>query len=79
MELDGKPVLHVVYSETGFKHGILIRNKSKDGVWANVINCWASERTGSQETIRVDSEKRFHPMPSYRIRLKLVYNFNSVE
>ena len=59
MWLNGKPVLHVVDTETGFQNAIFIQDKTAENLWNDFINCWASVYTGFPEIIRLDRETSF--------------------
>lgn len=59
MWLDHKPVLHIVYIETGFQNAIFITDKKAPSLWNDFINCWASAYVGFPETIRLDRETSF--------------------
>lgn len=42
-----KPVVHIVDSETGFRNGTFVTNKSSENLWNDLVNCWASVYAGS--------------------------------
>lgn len=42
MCLNGKPVLHVVDTDTGFLNGVIIKYKTTEGLWTIFLNCWTS-------------------------------------
>lgn len=62
MWIDVKPVLHIIYTEDGFKNSIFIRYKSAELLWRDFISCWEYLYIGFREIIRLDREPSFTSM-----------------
>lgn len=62
MSLNGKPVLHILETETGFQNDLFTGDKTAERLWTIFINCWTSVCIKFPEIVQLDRYTSFTSM-----------------